>query len=167
MNGGWFKYRNGAIIGMRGLVGTMDNHEMTRALRAAENAVDHHTRRTHFRAPETKIVTEGIEETVEQGVEKGLRGWYKQIMRGRVIDGTKNVTRQAVLSTAILAGGVWFMTSAANVSLGWLGDSSEKVNEFAEKNPIVAGGIGIGMLLGVAALGIVIYRRVSGGGDEE
>ncbi len=140
---------------------------MTRALRAAEYAVDSHTRQRHFGAPETKIITEGVEETVEQGVKKGLRGWYKQIMRGRVIDGTKNVTRQAVVSTAILAGGIWFMTGAANVSLGWLGNSSEKVNEFAENNPVVAGGIGIGMLLGVTALGIVIFRRISGGGDEE
>lgn len=164
---GWFKYRNELITVMRGLVGTMDGHEMTRALRAAERAVDHHTRRTHFHAPETKIVTEGVEESVEQGVKKGIRGWYKQIMKGRVIDGTKNVTRQAVVSTTILAGGIWFMTSAANISLGWLGDSSEKVNEFAEESPLIAGGIGIGMLLGVAALGIVIFRRISGDGDEE
>ena len=140
---------------------------MTRALRAAEHAVDSHTRQRHFGALETKIVTEGIEETVEQGAKKGMRGWFKQIMRGRVIDGTKNVTRQAVVSTAILAGGIWFMTGTANITLGWLGDSSEKVNEFAEKNPIVAGGIGIGMLLGITALGVVVYRRLAGGGDEE
>ena len=129
---------------------------------AADNAVTAHTRRTHFAA----VATEPVEEVVEAGVKKGLRGWFRKILKGRTVEGATDVTRQAVVSTAILAGGVWFMTSAANLSLGWLGGTSERVNEFAEKNPVAAGGIGIGLLLGVSALGIVVLRRVTGGPSE-
>mgnify|MGYP005988870957 CR=1 FL=1 len=179
LDGGWFKYRNGPIIGMRGIVGTMDNHEMTRALRAAENAVDHHTRRTHFRAPETKIVTEGLEETAEQATKATLRaqmktalktGWkatYDNVLNTQFVKTGAKYTGQAVVVAGVATGGIWLFTKMGGAALNMVGSTAEKAEDFAADNPFAAAGLGIGMLLGVAALGIVIFRRVSGGGDDE
>ena len=148
---------------MRGLSGALDHHENARHMLAADTAVTAHTRRTHF----ASVVTEPVEEATEQAVKKGFRGWFKQLIKGKTVDATTNITRQAIVSTTIIAGGIWFMTGTANIALGWLGNTSEEVDEFAEKNPLAAGAIGIGMLLGVTALGIVIYGRISGSSEKE
>jgi hypothetical protein len=52
-------------------------------------------------------------------------------------------------------------------ALDMVGSTAEKAEDFAAEHTFVAAGLGIGMLLGVTALGIVIYRRLAGGGDEE
>ena len=164
---------------MRGLVGPMDNTEMTRALRAAEHAVDSHTRLRHFGAPETKIITEGLEETAEQATKTALTtqmktalksGWkatYDNVLNTTFVKTGAKYTGQAVVVAGVITGGIWLFTGMGGAALDMVGSTAEKAEDFAAANPFVAAGLGIGMLLGVTALGIVIYRRVAGGGDEE
>ena len=157
----------------------MDNTEMTRALRAAEHAVDSHTRLRHFGAPETKIVTEGLEETAEQATKATLRAQMKTAIKAgprAIFDNVLNTkfvktgakyTGQAVVVGAIATAGLWLFTGMGGAALNMVGSTAEKAEDFAADNPFAAAGLGIGMLLGVTALGIVIFRRISGGGDEE
>ena len=76
-------------------------------------------------------------------------------------------TGQAVVVGAIATAGLWIFTGMGGAALDMVGSTAEKAEDFAADNPFTAAGLGIGMLLGVTALGIVIYRRVTGGGDEE
>jgi hypothetical protein len=157
----------------------MDNTEMTCALRAAEYAVDSHTRQRHFGAPETKIITEGLEETAEQATKTALTtqmktalkaGWratYDNVLDTTFVKTGAKYTGQAVVVAGVITGGIWLFTGMGGAALNMVGSTAEKAEDFAAKHTFVAAGLGIGMLLGVTALGIVIYRRLAGGGDEE
>jgi len=144
---------------MRGISGPLDHHETARHLLAADNAVNAHTRRVHFAA----VTTEPVEEVVEQGVKNAgkstIREIYSKVIQSRITRATGYTVAQA----GVLTGGIWLFTRMGNASLGWIGDSSEKVDEFVTNNPVAAAGLGFGMLLGVSALGIVLFRRISGG----
>ncbi|MDA8580459.1 hypothetical protein N9L01_00675 [bacterium] len=157
----------------------MDNTEITRALRAAEHAVDSHTRQRHFGAPETKIITEGLEETAEQATKTALTtqmktalkaGWratYDNVLDTTFVKTGAKYTGQAVVVAGVITGGIWLFTGMGGAALNMVGSTAEKAEDFAANHTFVAAGLGIGMLLGVTALGIVIYRRLAGGGDEE
>ena len=153
---------------------------MTRALRAAEHAVDSHTRQRHFGAPETKIITEGLEETTEQAAKnaatvaakealgtRSFRVIYDNILNTKFVKSGAKYTGQAVAVGAIATAGVWIFTGMGGAALDMVGSTAEKAEDFAAEHTFLAAGLGIGMLLGVTALGIVIYRRLAGGGDEE
>ena len=128
---------------------------------------------------ETKIVTEGLEETAEQATKATLRAQMKTAIKAgprAIFDNVINTkfvktgakyTGQAVVVGAIATAGLWIFTGMGGAALDMVGSTAEKAEDFAADNPFTAAGLGIGMLLGVTALGIVIYRRVTGGGDEE
>lgn len=152
---------------------------MTRALRAAEHAVDSHTRQHHFGAPETKIITEGLEETAEQATKATIRaqmktalksGWratYDNVLNTTFVKTGAKYTGQAVVVAGVITGGVWLFTGMGGAALNMVGSTAEKAEDFAAEHTFVAAGLGIGMLLGITALGVVVYRRLAGGGDEE
>ena len=157
---------------MRGIAGPMDNTEMTRALRAAEMAVDNHTRQTHFfRAPETVALREVAEEAAKQTTKslskQGVGAIYQTILKNQLVRTTGKYTIIGVSVAGIATTGVWIYTRLGSVSLRMLGQSADDLEEFAATRPLAAAGIGLGMLLGVTALGIVAYRRFTGGGDDE
>ena len=157
---------------MRGIAGPMDNTEMTRALRAAEMAVDNHTRQTHFfRAPETVALREVAEvaatATMGSAIKQGGGAIYQTIIKNQLVRTTGKYTIIGVSVAGIATTGIWVFTRLGNVTLGFLGDTADEVDEFAASRPLAAAGIGIGMLLGVTALGVVVYRRFTGGGDDE
>ena len=141
--------------------------------------MDSHTRLHHFGAPETKIVTEGLEETAEQATKTALTtqmktalksGWratYDNVLNTTFVKTGAKYTGQAVVVAGVITGGIWLFTGMGGAALDMVGSTAEKAEDFAAANPFVAAGLGIGMLLGVTALGIVIYRRVAGGGDGE
>jgi len=152
---------------------------MTRALRAAEHAVDSHTRQRHFGAPETKIITEGLEETAEQATKTAVRtqmktalknGWkatYDNVLNTKFVKTGAKYTGQAVVVAGVITGGIWLFTGMGGAALDMVGSTAEKAEDFAADHTFAAAGLGIGMLLGITALGIVVFRRLAGGGDEE
>ena len=157
---------------MRGIAGPMDNTEMTRALRAAEMAVDNHTRQTHFfRAPETvalrEVAEEATKQTMKSSIKQGAGAIYQTVINNQLVRTTGKYTIIGVSVAGIATTGIWVFTRLGNVTLGFLGDTADEVDEFAASRPLAAAGIGIGMLLGVTALGVVVYRRFTGGGDDE
>ena len=152
---------------------------MTRALRAAEHAVDSHTRQRHFGAPETKIITEGLEETAEQATKTAVRtqmktalknGWkatYDNVLNTKFVKTGAKYTGQAVVVAGVITGGIWLFTGMGGAAVDMVGSTAEKAEDFAADHTFAAAGLGIGMLLGITALGIVVFRRLAGGGDEE
>lgn len=157
---------------MRGIAGPMDNTEMTRALRATEMAVDNHTRQTHFfRAPETVALREVAEvaatATMGSAIKQGGGAIYQAVIKNQLVRTTGKYTIIGVSVAGIATTGLWVFTRLGSVSLSVLGQSADDLEEFAASRPLAAAGIGLGMLLGVTALGIVVYRRFTGGGDDE
>ena len=157
---------------MRGIAGPMDNTEMTRALRAAEMAVDNHTRQRHFfRAPETvalrEVAEEGAKQTMRSAIKQGGGAIYQTVIKNQLVRTTGKYTIIGVSVAGIATTGIWVFTRLGSVTLGFLGQTADEVDDFAASRPLAAAGIGLGMLLGVTALGVVVYRRFTGGGDEE
>lgn len=162
-----FKYRERRWTPMRGISGPLDHHETARHMLAADNAVTAHTRRVHFAAVTTEPVEEATEAVVrasmKAALKKGFRATYDNVLNTRFVKGTGKVTGQAVVAAGVVTGGVWLFSRMGNLSLGLLGDTSDRVDDFAADNPVAAAGLGFGLLLGVSALGIVLFRRISGG----
>jgi len=157
---------------MRGITGPMDNTEMTRALRAAEMAVDNHTRQRHFfRAPETiplrEVTEEATKQAMKSSIKQGAGAIYQTVIKNQLVRTTGKYTIIGVSVAGIATTGIWVFTRLGSVTLGFLGQTADEVDDFAASRPLAAAGIGLGMLLGVTALGVVVYRRFTGGGDEE
>lgn len=161
----------------------MDGHEMTRALRAAEHAVDSHTRRTHFASIEGEVAetvigkggTEAAQEAGQEAIKQASKGLFRtsarsmfdNIINTAPVRATGKVAGVTVAVAGIATVGVWVFTRLGGASLAMIGKSTDDVEKFAQEKPLAAAGIGFGMLLGVTALGIMIFRRTRGGGDEE
>jgi len=146
---------------MRGLSGALDHHENARHLLAADSAVHAHTRRVHFPRPMAseaveQVAKRSIRAAVAESLGKGWRTLYDNVLDTRVVRGTGRVTGQAVVSAGLITGGLLIFT-------GMAGLVTDEATDFATEKPLAAAGLGIGMLLGVSALGIVLFRRISGG----
>ncbi len=157
---------------MRGIAGPMDNTEMTRALRAAEMAVDNHTRQRHlFRAPETvalrEVAEEATKQTMKSSIKQGAGAIYQAVIKNQLVRTTGKYTIIGVSVAGIATTGIWVFTRLGSFSLSMVGQTADDLDDFAASRPLAAAGIGLGMLLGVTALGVVVYRRFTGGGDEE
>ena len=104
---------------------------------------------------------------MKNAIKAGWKATYDNVLNTTFVKTGAKYTGQAVVVAGVITGGVWLFTGMGGAALDMVGSTAEKAEDFAAEHTFVAAGLGIGMLLGVTALGIVIYRRLAGGGDEE
>ncbi len=174
---------------MRGLTGTMDNHESARQLLAAELATGYWAPSREFRSIEGSVVgegvetgatvaaREGIEESIEQsltqimkqGIKSSPQAFYNVLKESSVFRGTVKYT---VIGTAVIgvaSFGLWIFNISTRAAIGSVGGTANKAEEFAARQPFAAAGLGLGLVLVIGAITFALVsksRKKSGDVDD-
>jgi hypothetical protein len=165
---------------MRGLTGALDNHESYRRLLAAENATGIWDPQTEFRSIEgsiigegvetgaTKVVREGIEESMEQsliqlmkqGVRSTPRAFYKVLKESPVFRGTVKYTVIGSAAIGVASFGIWIFSIATKSAFGSVGGTVATAEDFAARQPFAAAGLGLGLVLVVGAVTVALVTKM-------